>query len=134
MGEKELEVDFSIAEADFRSGACFGNNFESTSNAPFNASLPPSLAKPFAPVKPRKVSVSPLHQPIPLQPVNLIDASSNQENRKSMMLKQEDGTTHWTANWYTSCSTYILSLMSTPIGGSLRHRLKRTGLGKRMVM
>lgn len=98
-------MDFSIAKADFYSGACFGKCLSSTSKAPFNAALPPSLAKPFVPV--RLVSSLP-RKPIPLQPVNVMDISSDQEDRKPMMLKQEGRTSHWTANWYIFCSQYII--------------------------
>ncbi|KAF8518738.1 SNF2 family N-terminal domain-containing protein [Gautieria morchelliformis] len=106
MGEKELEVDFSIPAASFFSGECFGSWFPSALTGPSITALPPSLARPFAPVKPRTFPVSsPSRRPIPLQPVNLIDISSNQDRRKDNVPKQGCGSSYWTANWRKSASS-----------------------------
>ena len=135
MGDKELGVDCVISRMDFQSRVCFGRGLASTSSAPYKPVVAPALAKKFVPVKPSIASTSSLSRgAIPLRPVNLIDFSSNEENKEEDEHKEWRKDSYWTANWYISHAPYLFLLIySTTLGENWPRHRKSINLGRQMA-
>ncbi|KAI0036857.1 P-loop containing nucleoside triphosphate hydrolase protein [Vararia minispora EC-137] len=90
VGSKEIEIDRSVARADYLSGACFGRATAVDATPSFNSSA--ALGKKFVPLRP--VVVNPgtsLRQP---------SATATSKVASALHVFEDDSTEScWTANW-----------------------------------
>ncbi|KZT68291.1 hypothetical protein DAEQUDRAFT_692777 [Daedalea quercina L-15889] len=102
VGNKELEVDHSIARADFMSGKCFQNGGLGCSSPVSVSSTSGALSRPYAPLRPKAINdfkpptriadTSSSRKAVELEAVGLV-----QSDKLSSKSKAHDSI--WTANW-----------------------------------